>query len=81
MAQENKNKNQNQEVDVNQLRKVRRDKLAELQANGKDPFHITKFNQTHHEADVKDLYNAHEAELLAGRKEPEVDGLDEAQAK
>ena len=81
MAQENKNKNQNQEVDVNQLRKVRRDKLAELQANGKDPFQITKFNQTHHAADVKDLYNAHEAELLAGRKEPEVDGLDEAQAK
>ena len=81
MAQENKNKNQNQEVDVNQLRKVRRDKLAELQANGKDPFQITKFNQTHHAADVKELYNAHEAELLAGRKEPEVDGLDEAQAK
>ena len=79
MAQENKNKNQ--EVDVNQLRKVRRDKLAELQANGKDPFQITKFNQTHHAADVKELYNAHEAELLAGRKEPEVDGLDEAQAK
>ena len=81
MAQENKNKNQNQEVDVNQLRKVRRDKLAELQANGKDPFQITKFNQTHHAADVKELYNTHEAELLAGRKEPEVDGLDEAQAK
>ena len=81
MAQENKNKNQNQEVDVNQLRKVRRDKLAELQANGKDPFQITKFNQTHHAADVKELYNAHEAELLAGRKEPEVDGLEEAQAK
>ncbi|MGN0354788.1 MAG: lysine--tRNA ligase [Muricoprocola sp.] len=81
MAQENKNKNQNQEIDVNQLRKVRRDKLAELQAKGKDPFQITKFNQTHHAADVKELYNAHEAELLAGRKEPEVEGLDEAQAK
>ena len=34
--------------DLNQLLKIRRDKLAELQANGKDPFQITKFNQTHH---------------------------------
>ena len=33
--------------DLNQLLKIRRDKLAELQANGKDPFQITKFNQTH----------------------------------
>ena len=37
-----------QEQDTNQLLKVRREKLAELQANGKDPFQITKFNQTHH---------------------------------
>ena len=35
-----------QEQDLNQLLKVRRDKLAELQANGKDPFQITKFDQT-----------------------------------
>ena len=34
--------------DVNQLLKVRRDKLADLQANGRDPFQITKFDQTHH---------------------------------
>ena len=39
---------QKQEQDLNQLLKVRRDKLADLQANGKDPFQITKFNQTHH---------------------------------
>ncbi len=39
---------QKQEQDFNQLLKVRRDKLADLQANGKDPFQITKFNQTHH---------------------------------
>ena len=37
-----------QEQDVNQLRKVRREKLADLQANGKDPCVITKYNQTHH---------------------------------
>ena len=67
--------------DLNQLLKIRRDKLAELQANGKDPFQITKFNQTHHSLEVKSLYEAHEAELLAGRKEPEVAGLDEEQAK
>ena len=39
--------------DLNQLLKIRRDKLAELQANGKDPFQITKFNQTHHSLEVK----------------------------
>ena len=41
--------------DLNQLLKIRRDKLAELQANGKDPFQITKFNQTHHSLEVKSL--------------------------
>ena len=67
--------------DLNQLLKIRRDKLAELQANGKDPFQITKFNQTHHSQEVKDLYEAHEAELLKDRTEPDVAGLDEEQAK
>ena len=43
MAQGNKNQGNNQEVDVNKLRQVRRDKLAELQAMGKDPFQITKY--------------------------------------
>ena len=67
--------------DLNQLLKIRRDKLAELQANGKDPFQITKFNQTHHSLEVKNLYEAHEAELLKNRTEPDVTGLDEEQAK
>nr|WP_207745100.1 lysine--tRNA ligase [Ruminococcus sp. D40t1_170626_H2] len=66
---------------MNQLLKIRRDKLAELQANGKDPFQITKFNQTHHSLEVKNLYEAHEAELLKDRTEPDVTGLDEEQAK
>ena len=70
-----------QEPDVNQLRKVRREKLADLQANGKDPFQITKFNQTHHSLEVKNLYEAHEAELLKDRQEVDVTGLDEEQAK
>ena len=70
-----------QEQDLNQLLKVRRDKLADLQANGKDPFQITKFNQTHHSLEVKNLYEAHEAELLKDRKELDVTGLDEEQAK
>ena len=69
------------EQDLNQLLKVRRDKLAELQANGKDPFQITKFDQTHHSLEVKELYEAHEAELLKDRQEPNVDGLDEEQVK
>ena len=43
-----------QEQDINQLLKVRREKLAELQENGKDPFQITKFDVTHHSTEVKD---------------------------
>ena len=39
-----------QEQDLNQLKKVRREKLAELQANGKNPFEITKYDVTHHSA-------------------------------
>lgn len=70
-----------QEQDLNQLLKVRREKLADLQANGKDPFQITKFNQTHHSLEVKNLYEAHEAELLKDRQEVDVTGLDEEQAK
>ena len=70
-----------QEQETNQVLKVRREKLAELQANGKDPFQITKFNQTHHSLEVKEIYEAHEAELLKDHKEPEVEGLDEEQKK
>ena len=58
---------QNQNQDVNQLLKVRREKLAALQEAGKDPFQITKYDQTHHAEEVKELYTAHEEKLLAGR--------------
>ena len=67
--------------DTNQLLKVRREKLADLQANGKGPFQITKFDQTHHSLEVKNLYEAHEAEILKDHKTPDVEGLDEAQAR
>ena len=76
-----KQQNNGQEQDVNQLRKVRRDKLAELQQNGKDPFKITKFDQTHHSLEVKSLYEAHEAELLKDHHTPDVEGMDEEQEK
>ena len=83
MAEQNQQnqKNQQPEQDLNQLLKVRREKLATLQEAGKDPFVITKYDQTHHTADAKELYIAHEAELLAGRTEPNVDGLEEAEAR
>ena len=70
-----------QEQDINQLRKVRREKLANLQEAGKDPFQITKYDQTHHSLEVKELYNAHEAELLAGRAAVTTEGMDEQEAK
>ncbi len=58
-----------QEQDINQLLKIRREKLEELQENGKDPFQITKFDVTHHSMDVKDNYDALEGQTvtIAGR--------------
>ena len=58
-----------QEQDLNQLRKVRREKLADLQANGKDPFVITKFDQTHHSMEIKDNFETMEGQTvtIAGR--------------
>lgn len=66
MAQEQKNV---QEQDLNQLRKVRREKLAELQGSGKDPFVITKYDQTHHSVEVKENYEELEGKQvsIAGR--------------
>ena len=78
MAENNQNKSSQ---DINQLLKVRREKLQNLQQEGKDPFQITKFDVTHHTDEVKDLYTAHEEELLGNRPLPNVEGLDEAQAK
>ena len=77
MANQNNNKG-GQQQDVNQLLKVRREKLQNLQEAGKDPFQITKYNVTHHSSDVKELYNAHEAEILGDRKAPDVEDLDDA---
>ena len=83
MAEQNKQPQNNQkpEQDINQLLKVRREKLAALQEAGKDPFQITKFDQTHHTDEAKALYIAHEEKLLAGRAVPNVEGMDEAAAK
>ena len=75
------NQNNNQGQDVNQLLKVRREKLANLQEAGQDPFQITKYDVTHHTTDVKEQYTAHEEKLLAGRKAPETEGMDEEAAR
>ena len=66
MAQQQKN---GQEPDLNQLRKVRREKLAELQQSGKDPFVITKYDQTHHSQEIKDNFDELEGKQIsiAGR--------------
>lgn len=57
------------EPDMNQLKKVRREKLAELQANGKNPFVITKYEVTHHASDILENYEEMEGQkvVLAGR--------------
>ena len=78
MAEQN---NKGNEQDLNKLKMVRREKLADLQAAGKDPFVITKYDVQQHSIEVKDMYTALEAELLAGRQEPSVEGLDEAEKR
>ena len=58
-----------QEQDLNQILKVRREKLAELQANGKDPFQIVKYDVSHHSQDIKDHFEELENQTVtvAGR--------------
>ena len=58
-----------QEQDLNQLLKVRREKLSEFQAAGKDPFQITKYDVTHHSSEIKENYDAMEGQVVrvAGR--------------
>ena len=67
--QQSQQKKQNQEPDLNQLLKVRREKLAELQAAGKDPFRITKYDVSVHSADIKEQYEEWEGKevSIAGR--------------
>ena len=78
MAEQN---NKGKDQDLNKLQMVRREKLADLQAAGKDPFVITKYDVQQHSADVKEMYTAHEAELLAGRQTPSVEDLEEAEKR
>jgi len=68
LAEQNQ-QNKKEEQDLNQLLKVRREKLAELQENGKDPFQITKFDVTAHSTDVKDNFETMDGKevTLAGR--------------
>ena len=58
-----------QNVDVNQLLKVRREKLQDLQERGKDPFQITKYDMTHHSMEIKDNFDELEGKTvsIAGR--------------
>ncbi|MCR5597912.1 MAG: lysine--tRNA ligase [Lachnospiraceae bacterium] len=74
MGENNEAKNgKNEQVqDLNQILKARREKFKALQDAGKDPFVITKYDQTHHTDEVKSLYEAHEAEILKDYKEPEL---------
>ena len=69
MAEAQNNNQQNQEQDLNQILKARREKLANLQAAGKDPFVITKYDQTHHSQEIKDNFEALEGQTvsIAGR--------------
>ena len=69
MGEKNQQKNQQKTQDVSQLQKVRRDKLAELQAAGNDPFVIVKYDQTHHSEQICDNFEELEGKdvSIAGR--------------
>ncbi|MBR3042762.1 MAG: lysine--tRNA ligase [Eubacterium sp.] len=82
MADQNNQNNQGaQQQDLNQLLKVRREKLAALQEAGKDPFVITKFDQSYHAEQARQEYIQLEEKLLAGKEMPDTEGMDEAEAK
>ena len=76
MAENNAN-----QQDLNQLLKVRHEKLANIQEAVKDPFVITKYDQTHHSSEVKEIYIAHEEELLKDRPAVNTEGMDEEQKR
>ena len=69
----NDQKKDGQEPDLNQILKNKREKLANLQSAGKDPFVITKYDQTDHTADAKAAYEELEAKLLADHKAVAID--------
>ena len=82
MSEQNQQNNvQASEPDLNQIRKNKREKLANLQAAGKDPFKITKYDQTYHSSDAKAEYIELEEKLLAGRPEVNTEGMEEADAR
>ena len=83
MADQNQNNNQKggQQQDINQLLKVRREKLANLQEAGKDPFVITKFDQTYHAEEARAEYIALEEKLLVGKDMPDTEGMEPEEAK
>ena len=71
MAEENMQKTAQAapQQDLNELLRVRREKLAQLQADGKDPFQITKYDVTHHSTEIKDNFDEMEGKTvrIAGR--------------
>ena len=67
MAEQNQ-QNKNEEKDLNQLLKVRREKLKDLQDNGKDPFQITKFDVTAHSSEIKDNFEQMDGKEVYDRR-------------
>ena len=81
MSEAQKNPQAEQTQDINQLLKVRREKLANLQAAGKDPFVITKYDQTFHSTEAKAAYEELEEKLMAGKPAPETEGMSEEEQR
>ena len=80
-SNQNKNQKGEQQQDLNQLLKVRREKFANLQAAGKDPFVITKYDQSYHTEQARQEYIALEEKLLVGKDMPDTEGMEPDEAK
>ena len=82
MAKQQDNTQNNQgEQDIGQLLKIRRQKLADLQSAGKDPFLITRFDVSHSTSEASEEYERLETKLLDGREPVDVSGLPEEEAR
>ncbi len=77
----NNNENNAPVQDISEQSRIRREKLANMQAEGKDPFVITKYDVTHHTADAKAIYDEHETKLIGDRQPVNVDGMPEEDAR
>ena len=66
MSEENQLQFENEEQDINELIRIRREKLKDLQGKGKDPFKLVKYEVTHHSKDIHENFDELEGQTVSG---------------